>query len=150
MAAYMFATTDLLAVRINNCQHLTATKNSIFCFENWRILLEILNESHGELPKGHIIIVTCNTSTDTNAVISLEVKLNLLVGDLVTSFNVKRLEFTCSKEKQTMDGKNAARFATKQALNAFQVLMAGGGGGRKLHRKLQGMYFKEIFTIYGI
>lgn len=126
----MLAATSLLAVRINKCQHLTTTKNSKLCLENRRTLLEVFNESHGELPKGYKLIVTCNTSTDTSNGTSFEVQPNLLVGDIVTSLNIRQhLEYTCSKEEQTMDEiiKIAAQSATKQAVNAFQVLMARGG-----------------------
>ena len=34
MAAHLLATTSLLAVRINKCQHLVVDKNAIICIEN--------------------------------------------------------------------------------------------------------------------
>ena len=62
--------------------------------------LDIFTDNHGELPKGFQLTVTCNTSTETAKGTSFDVQPNMLVGDLVGTFNIKRLEFSCTKEQQ--------------------------------------------------
>lgn len=54
----------------------------------------------------------------------------MLVGDIVGTFAIKRIEYSCSTEEQTVAlGEiinNAAEAATSKTVDAFQVLMAGG------------------------
>ncbi|VDH89562.1 Hypothetical predicted protein [Mytilus galloprovincialis] len=52
----------------------------------------------------------------------------MLVGDLVGTFNIKHLEFSCIKEQLTLNEmvENATKAATNTAIDAFQILMAAG------------------------
>lgn len=56
----------------------------------------------------------------------------LTVGDVVSLFNVRQFIFTCESgpqgEEETLSKviKSAAEKADKYAVNAFQILMAGG------------------------
>ena len=149
MAAHLLAARSLLTVRINKCQHLVVDKNAIVCIENRRTLLDIFTDNHGELPKGFQLTVTCNTSTDTAKGTSFDVQPNMLVGDLVGTFNIKRLEFSCTKEQQTTLNEivNNAALANK-AIDAFQILMAGGR--KKVSLKTSRYVLKERCIIHGM
>lgn len=146
----MLTATSLLALRINKCQHLV-DKNAIICIENRRTLLDIFTDNHGELPKGFQLTVTCNTSTDTAKGTSFDVQPNMLVGDLVGTFNIKHLEFSCTKEQQTTLNEivnNAVVAATNKANDAFQILMAGGR--KKASLKTSRYVLKERCIIHGM
>ena len=124
-------------------------KNASICIENRRTLLDIFTDNHGELPKGFQLTVTCNTSTETAKGTSFDVQPNMLVGDLVGTFNIKRLEFSCTKEQQTTLNEivNNAALANK-AIDAFQILMAGGR--KKVSLKTSRYVLKERCIIHGM
>uniref|UniRef100_A0A8W8JTD6 DUF6589 domain-containing protein n=1 Tax=Magallana gigas TaxID=29159 RepID=A0A8W8JTD6_MAGGI len=123
------AATSLLAIRVKKCKHISE-KNAILCLENRRTLLDIFIDLHGDLPKDSRLSIVCNNSTDPSKGTSFDVYPNMLVGDLVGTFAIKRIEYSCSTEEQTVAlGEiinNAAEAATSKTVDAFQVLMAGG------------------------
>lgn len=95
--------------------------------------------------------MTCNTSTDTAKGTSFDVQPNMLVGDLVGTFNIKHLEFSCTKEQQTTLNEivnNAVVAATNKANDAFQILMAGGR--KKASLKTSRYVLKERCIIHGM
>ncbi|CAG2209459.1 unnamed protein product [Mytilus edulis] len=73
--------------------------------------------------------ITCNTSID-NSGTSFEVQPNMIIGDLISTFNMKHIEFQCvnTAPGPTLDEMiiAAGQAATRTAVDAFQLMMAGG------------------------
>ncbi|CAC5423130.1 unnamed protein product [Mytilus coruscus] len=129
MAAHMLSATSLLATRFKKCQHMEE-KNAVICVEHRRTLLDVFEDKHGTLPKPYELLITCNTCLPSSSKgTSFEVQSNQLLGDLLSTFNFKHVEFEC--HRKTADPfedvvVQAAEKATKQTINAFQLMMAGG------------------------
>lgn len=92
----------------------------------FRSNFQIIEYLHGDLQNDSRISIVCNISTDPSKGTSFD----MLVGDLVGTFAIKRIEYSCSTEEQTVAVgeiiNNAAEAATSKMINAFQVLTAGG------------------------
>ena len=83
-----------------------------------------------------------------------QVSGSLQIGELVTQFHVNCLEFTCVTESTNqLDGlaadlQSAACEATKKAVDAFQLLMAGGRAypAKKTSRYIQNpcLHFHDL------
>lgn len=155
MAAHLLAAsasnlqvTSLLALRFLKCDHMDK-RNEIMVVENRRTLLDVFEDKHGEMTKNSELKITCNTSMD-NAGTSFEVQPNMIIGDLISTFNMKHLEFKCVTTTPTLDEMviAAGQAATKTAVDAFQLMMAGGR--KDVPLKTSRLVLKEWCMIHGM
>ncbi|XP_052061029.1 uncharacterized protein LOC127701242 [Mytilus californianus] len=138
---------SVLAVRYAKCEHMEA-KNIMTSIPDNFSMINLFGEHHDAGPldeKKHEVDIFCSTSLDQKSEL-FQVEKNLSVGELTNSFHVKCVHFTC-KIKEDFVVKNAlvnviqtcAQDATKTAVNAFEVMMAGGRKCVSRKRKSAGM-----------
>ena len=95
---------------------------------NMKLIEEVFNDHHpgaegDEFEKTYTLKSQCKT--ELNSTDTFEVENYLTVGELVNKFNIKCIEFTCVRLQNSplkLIGE-AAESATKQTVNAFQILM---------------------------
>ena len=116
-------TSSVLSLTFHECDHLKETKNIIAPFNNYRTFIDIFNEYHDFKLKNN----QCKVMSKSH-----EVTPALSVGEVVTLFNVRQFTFTCESgpptEVEFLSNciNVASEKADKKAVNAFELMMAGG------------------------
>lgn len=125
MAAAGVGASTVFAIKIAKCSHFKGT-NFMRCLEHRRTLIEVFEEEHGVLNKTSVLNVECVMGSGTEV---YDVAPNMTIGDIKDM--TKQLHFKCTESVSEHDivtkmVNTAAEAATKQTVDAFQILMAGG------------------------
>ncbi|XP_033753391.1 uncharacterized protein LOC117336841 isoform X2 [Pecten maximus] len=118
---------SVLALDFLKCQH-SEEKKMIIPLRNATTFLEVFDRFHGDTA-GKSSSFQVKTKTDSGQ--GHDVLSSLTVGEIVHLFNVRHFVFTCTCELETKAQQLSeinvhAKVATKKAVNAFELMMAGG------------------------
>lgn len=122
MAASVVST-SVLSLTFSKCSHLAENNCIIAPVVNLKTFKDKCDEYHNFGVKNNVFKVTSQSHV---------ISPTLNVGEVVSLFNVRRFVFTCEGGPQAEDEtlssriRSAADKADVQAVNAFQLLMAGG------------------------
>lgn len=114
---------SVLSLTFSKCSHMTEDKCVIATVVNCRMFIDIFNEYLNFGLKNNTFKVTSQAHV---------ISPTLTVGEVVSLFNVRQFVFTYEggpqAEEETLSSRirSAADKADVQAVNAFQIVMAGG------------------------
>lgn len=114
----------VVAVKLNKCSH--GEEQKIIRTVNHKTTLhELFEEVHGKIDEKSVT-VQYDVSSNVDGTCTFKSEGQVSIGDLTERLKMKYVEFKCQKNEMTQLLEDVVEKTTRQTVNAFQILMAGG------------------------
>ncbi|XP_052813253.1 uncharacterized protein LOC128240593 [Mya arenaria] len=126
MAAPM-SSSSVLGLKLKRCSHNKTDKNILVSLPNNKNIEDVWHIYHDTNVGKSSVTIKC--STEMSGATNFDVEGSMTVGTLVQNFGIKVVEFTCIDLEASVAStslETCAKEATEKAVDAFQLLMAGG------------------------
>ena len=128
---------SLVAITTLPCEHRGGTMKKMLLCNSSDSLINVFEEVHGpyDFKTSTVSITVCQDIQ--NNINSFEAEGNATIGDIL-NMGMKSIQFKCKTSEEATVAKNIVESATKRAVDAFEILMAGGRAfvGKKTSRSV--------------